>query len=85
MSLNTASTAQGEHLPVRRDEEDGTTTIVVDFGPATDNVHTDIVDDTLMMVWERADRSEDALELELPAGQARTFMKNGVLTIEVRE
>ena len=84
--FDTSSTPAGETLPVRRlDNADGSQTIVVDLGHGLDaDIHTDVVDQTLLVVWDRPDQPEQSVELELPAGEARTFMKNGVLTIDVK-
>ncbi len=66
---------------VRRLHDEDRTIFVVDFGPARD-LHADIVGDTVMIV---DDGSDEQIEFDLPAGEASTFMRNGVLTIEVRE
>lgn len=85
MLSNFTHDTDGRSLPVQRVENEDGATIVVDLGAAAQNVHTDIVDDTLLIVRERADGFEEPYELSLPEGKARTFIKNGVLTIEVRE
>lgn len=83
MPNSTTSPAAGD-LPVRHTEhDDGSTTIVVDFGAHGDDIHVDIVDDTLLAVHERPAGADESFELELPSGGASTFIKNGVLTIEV--
>lgn len=56
-------------------------TVVVDFG-ANPDVHADAVDETLIVVDEARDEQR---EYPLPARARRTFMRNGVLTIEVDE
>ncbi|WIV68164.1 Hsp20/alpha crystallin family protein [Natrialbaceae archaeon AArc-T1-2] len=56
------------------------TIVAVDFGAVEADAAVDVVDDTVIVVFE-----DDQRELELPAdvGDAQAFMKNGVLTIEV--
>ncbi|RQG95856.1 DUF7127 family protein [Natrarchaeobius chitinivorans] len=65
--------------PVRRYEYDDSSMLAVDFGPRHD-ASVDLVDGTVIVV-----DGDDQYELELPqgAGDAHTFIKNGVLTVEV--
>ena len=80
--MTSAATRREEESPVVRHLEDGDgTTIVVDFGPSHTELDTDIVDDTLIVI----DEADEQYELDIPAGEASTFMRNGVLTIEVEE
>ena len=68
------------HLAGRYEYDDGTV-VAVDFGPAGADGSVDVVDDTVIVVTGNEQR-----ELEVPAGtEARAFMKNGVLTIELEE
>ncbi|ELZ09760.1 Hsp20/alpha crystallin family protein [Natrinema thermotolerans] len=66
----------------RRYEYDDATVMAVDFGTDVGDVSVDVVDDTAIVVL-----ADDQYEIELPAaaGDAHTFMKNGVLTIELEE
>jgi len=50
--------------------------LAVDFGPKAD-VAIDVLEDTVIVVV-----GDDHYEFDLPADDADTFMKNGVLTIE---
>ncbi|RQH00276.1 DUF7127 family protein [Natrarchaeobius oligotrophus] len=65
--------------PVRRFEYDDRSLLAVDFGPETD-ASVDLVDDTVIVVL-----ADDQYEFDLPewADDAHTFMKNGVLTVEL--
>ncbi|OLZ40837.1 hypothetical protein A6E15_07460 [Natrinema saccharevitans] len=84
----------------RRYEYDDATVMAVDFGTGVEDVSVDVVDDTVIVVLDSAERSsadhssgdapledDDQYEVELPtaAGDAHTFIKNGVLTIELEE
>lgn len=71
---------QGSDPMVRRFEEAEPPMVVLDFGPETDALSADVVDDTLIVVDEA---SGEQHEYSLPAEHRRTFMRNGVLTIEV--
>lgn len=67
-----------QDVEVRRFERADTVEFVADFGRADATV--DIVDDTAIVV---ADGEQH--DLQLPdASNAEAFMKNGVLTVEVR-
>lgn len=66
----------------RRYEYDGETVIAVDLGVEAGNANVDIVDDTAIVVIETAE-GERQEEFALPADDARAFIRNGVLTIEV--
>ncbi|WP_254524066.1 DUF7127 family protein [Natrinema caseinilyticum] len=66
----------------RRYEYDDGTVFAVDFGTGGADAAVDLVDDTVIVVFE-----DDQYEIDLPetAKGAHTFIKNGVLTIEVEE
>lgn len=67
-----------DDVPVRRFErDDGTFVLATDFGVATDAT-VDVVDETAIVVV-----GSEQYDIDLPAGDAHTFMKNGVLTVEV--
>lgn len=59
-----------------------TPTIVADLGDGDDAITVDVTGDTLILVNESSGEQQ---EVTLPEGEARTFMQNGVLTIEVEE
>lgn len=69
-------------LLIREYQTDDERTYVIDFGTKSPDLQVDVVDDTLIVIDDAAD---DHYELSLPAGEARTFMQNGVLTLEVKE
>ncbi len=66
----------------RRYEYDDATVMAVDFGTDVGDVSVDVVDDTVIIVL-----ADDQYEIDLPAsaGDAHTFIKNGVLTVELEE
>lgn len=66
---------------VRHIEEDNQEMIVLDFGPGNSDITCDVLDDTIIII----DGSGEQYELAMPWSVSRTFMKNGVLTIEVKE
>ena len=66
---------------IRHIETDDPERIVIDFGASEEGVSTDVVDNTIIIIGS----DDQQLEFELPAKNARTFMQNGVLTIEVEE
>ncbi|ELY48175.1 hypothetical protein C495_01835 [Natronorubrum sulfidifaciens JCM 14089] len=80
----------------RQYEYDECSVLAVDFGVAETDATVDLVDETVIVVVDRADRgsadrSDGSLpedgqyEIDLPDGvdDAHTFMKNGVLTVEM--
>ena len=71
-------------VPIRRERLEDGARIVVDLGPGVTEVSVDVLEETAIVVVEHgADASQ--FEMELPAaGEADTFITNGVLTIEVR-
>lgn len=79
MSTMQRRLARRDDVTVRREEHDDRTVIVADFGPGTSG-HTDLVDDTLIVVSDGEQR-----EFELPASEVRASMTNGVLTVEMNE
>ncbi|ELZ17760.1 hypothetical protein C477_11132 [Haloterrigena salina JCM 13891] len=64
----------------RRYEYDDATVLAVDFGSENADATVDLVDDTVIVVL-----GDEQYDLELPNGadDAHTFIKNGVLTVEV--
>ena len=67
-----------DDVPVRRFEyDDGTNVLAADLGVGRD-VSVDVVDETAIVV-----AGSDQYDLEVPAGDAQAFIKNGVLTVEV--
>lgn len=68
---------------VRRYQYDDRTVVAADIGVNSSDVTIDIVDDTAIVV---DDESGQQAEIELPnGGGAEAFIKNGVLSIEVRQ
>ncbi|WP_290813408.1 Hsp20/alpha crystallin family protein [Halovivax sp.] len=65
---------------VRHYEYDDGAVVAVDFGPASTDASVDVVDDTAIVVV--GERQYD-IDLPADAGDAHTFIKNGVLTIDV--
>lgn len=65
---------------VRTVEDETTTMIVMDFGDYGENLQSDVVDETLIVV---DDTSGEQFEFPLPGEHRRTFMQNGILTVEV--
>ena len=80
--MNIQRFARDEGHLAGRYEYDDETVIAVDLGPAGVDGSVDVVGDTVIVVTGNEQR-----ELEMPAGaeDARAFMKNGVLTIEMEE
>ena len=68
-------------LHVRQDEADGSTTYVIDIGEKWPDAAVDVVDDTLIVVLDESTQ----YEVSLPAGEASTFINNGILTVEVNQ
>ena len=61
------------------DYDDGTV-LAVDFGTDASDASVDLVDGTVIVVYD-----DEQYEFELPDGasDAHTFIKNGVLTVEL--
>ncbi|WP_049890094.1 Hsp20/alpha crystallin family protein [Natronorubrum sulfidifaciens] len=94
MTLEQFTTEAGQMA--RQYEYDECSVLAVDFGVAETDATVDLVDETVIVVVDRADRgsadrSDGSLpedgqyEIDLPDGvdDAHTFMKNGVLTVEM--
>ena len=94
MTLEQFTTEAGQ--VARQYEYDECSVLAVDFGVAETDATVDLVDDTVIVVVDRAeqrsaDRSDGSFsedgqyEINLPDGvdDAHTFMKNGVLTVEM--
>ncbi len=65
--------------PVSRYDYDDVVVFAVDLGSARD-ADVDVVDGTVMVVI-----GDQQYEFEVPAGDAEAFIKNGVVTVEVRQ
>ncbi|PCR89772.1 DUF7127 family protein [Natrinema ejinorense] len=80
MTLDQFTPEEGQ--VARRYEYDDSTVMAVDFGTDAADASVDLVDDTVIVVL-----ADDQHEIDLPANteNAHTFMKNGVLTIELEE
>ena len=68
---------------VRRYEYDDVDMFAIDLGSVGADATADIVDGTVIVVVEDGRDQPRQAEFELPEGEARAFIKNGVLTIEV--
>ncbi|WP_424004629.1 DUF7127 family protein [Haloarcula salina] len=68
-----------DETPLRRFEYDDSVVLAADVGPATDAT-VDVVDGTVIVVADGQQYEQD-----IPAGDARAFIKHGVLTIELSE
>ncbi len=67
-----------DDAPVREFEyDDGTVVFAADLGVVAD-ASTEVVGDTVIVVAD-----DDQFDLELPGGDARATVRNGVLTVEV--
>ncbi|WP_440771606.1 DUF7127 family protein [Natronorubrum sp. DTA28] len=64
----------------RQYQYDDSAVLAVDFGPHGIEATVDLVDDTVIVVAD-----DQQYEFDLPDGadDAHTFMKNGVLTVEI--
>ena len=67
---------EAQDVDVRRFEYDDSVVLAADFG-YVDSSSVDVVGDTVIVVVD-----DDQYDIELD-GDARAFMKNGILTIEV--
>lgn len=76
MNVNEQLSQRG--IEVDRREYDGRIEFVADFGPAA-SVSVDVVGETVIVV-----AGEETYDLEVD-GNAQAFIKNGVLTIELKE
>jgi HSP20 family molecular chaperone IbpA len=69
-----------DEMPLRRFQYDESVVLAADVGPAED-ASVDVVDDTVILVT-----GDEQYEQALPeAKDARAFINNGVLTIELEE
>ncbi len=66
---------------VRHVESGDQDRVVIDFGAGSDSLRADVVDGTVIVVGP----DEEQLEFDVPTANASTFIRNGVLTIEVNE
>ncbi|NLV10386.1 hypothetical protein GOC74_10650 [Halomicrobium mukohataei] len=65
--------------PLRRYEYDDAVVLAADIG-ITGDATVDVVDDTAIVVV-----GDEQYDFDLPAGGARAFIRNGVLTVEMSE
>lgn len=72
--------ARDDERLVRRYDYDAESILAVDFGPAGPEASVDVVDGTVIVVTD-----DDQYEFDLPehATDAHTFIRNGVLTLEL--
>ncbi|ELY79846.1 hypothetical protein [Natrinema pallidum] len=80
MTLDQFTPEEGQ--VARRYDYNDSTVMAVDFGTEQADASVDIVDGTVIVVLD-----DDQYEIELPPGatNSHTFMKNGVLTVELEE
>ena len=78
MGQFTAGVSAPDDLFVRTYEQDNSIEVVADIGDPEATI--DVLDDCVIVIT-----ATDQYELSIPAEQARTFMKNGVLTIQVEK
>lgn len=73
----------GDERMVRQYDYDDESVVVVDLGVSDEHVSVDVLDDTVMIVVETPEAAGQG-EIPLPeGGEARAFINNGVVTIEV--
>ena len=80
--MNPQHIANGRDVFARRYEYGDETMIAVDLGTAEGDASVDVVDGTAIVVLDGPE-GERQEEFDLPADDARAFIRNGVLTIEV--
>ena len=82
--LQPEHTIGGRTVHLRRFTYDDTAVVAVDFGSSASDIEpdVDIVGETAIIVIDSPDGSEQ-FELDLPGPDAKVFMKNGILSIEV--
>ena len=84
MSLQQFIESSDERILRRYDYDDGTV-VVADLGVADEDTSVEVLDDVVLVVVETDGETEQA-EIPLPdGGDAKAFINNGVVTIEVRE
>jgi HSP20 family molecular chaperone IbpA len=98
--MNLEQFTRNEGQVARRYEYDDATVLAVDFGLEGADASVDLVDGTVIVVVDGAERSSadrssgdasledgEQYEIELPedVADAHTFMKNGVLTVELED
>ena len=66
---------------VRRVDSEEHEQLVVDFGPWASGADVDVLGDVVIVIGP----DEEQVEIPFEGSVARTFMKNGVLSIEVDE
>ncbi|MFC6835396.1 DUF7127 family protein [Halomarina ordinaria] len=72
-----------EDSPVRRYDYDDAVVFAADLGDGRD-VDVDVVDGTAIVVVASDAHDSRQFEFDLPDGDAQAFIKNGVVTVEVR-
>ena len=81
MNIQDWSTADLDEPLVRHDEIGESDRYIFDFGPTATAISADVVGETVIIVGP----NDEQLEFDIGETDARTFIKNGVLTIEVNE
>lgn len=75
--MNIDQLRRSDDALVRRYEYDDETTVAADLGPEAATATVDVVGDTVIVVDD-----DETVELTVD-GDARAFISNGVLTVEV--
>ncbi|WP_122090453.1 Hsp20/alpha crystallin family protein [Halalkalicoccus subterraneus] len=80
--MNPQHRADGRETFARQYEYDDGTVVAVDLGTEASDATVDVVGGTAIVVVDTTE-GERQEEFDLPADDARAFIRNGVLTIEV--
>ncbi|MFB6120563.1 MAG: hypothetical protein ABEJ68_05540 [Halobacteriaceae archaeon] len=75
-------TEQGDDVVFERYEYEDSVVVAADFAAVGGDVTVDVVDDTAVVVVDTK-RGTVERDLNLPAGDAQAFNKNGVVSVEV--
>ena len=75
----------GDERILRQYDYDDATVVVADLGVADESTSIEVLDDVVLVVVD-ADGETEQAEIPLPEeGDAKAFINNGVVTIEVQE
>jgi hypothetical protein len=78
-----SKTERGDDVVFERYEYEDGVVVAADFAAVGGDVGVDVVDETAVVVVD-AERGTVERDVPLPAGDARTFNNNGVVSIEVK-
>jgi hypothetical protein len=81
--MNIPQSMRDDGRMARRYDYEDESVLAVDFGTASTDAAVDLVDGTVIVV----DADDEQYEFDLPDGatDAHTFIRNGVLTIELED